>query len=45
MIYLPVNFEFDWTKRLQVNSQETEMLMGRQTDKKQTNEQTEFHQF
>ena len=34
VIYLPVKFEFDWTKHFQVKSPETEMLMDRQTDKK-----------
>ena len=45
VIYLPVKFEFDWTKSFQVKSQETEMLTDRQTDKKRTNERTELHQF
>ena len=45
VIYLRVKFEFDWTKRFQVKSPETEMLMDRQMDKKRTNEQTELHQF
>ena len=41
VIYLPIKFEFDWTKCVRVKSTETEML----TDKKWTNEQTELHQF
>ena len=40
VIYLPVKFEFDWTKRFRVRVWKTEML----TDK-QTHEQTELHQF
>ena len=45
VIYYPVKFEFDWTKRFRVRSLETEMLMDRQTNKKWTHEQTELHQF
>ena len=45
VIYLPVKFEFDWTKHFHVKSPETEMLMDRQTDIKRTNEQMELHQF
>ena len=44
VIYLPVKFEFVWTKRFQV-SPETKMLTDRQTVNKWTNEQTELHQF
>ena len=44
-IYLSAKFEFDWTQRFQVKSPETEMLTDRQTDKKQTNERMELHQF
>ena len=32
VIYVPVKFEFDWTKRFQVKSPETKMWMDRQTD-------------
>ena len=45
VIYLPVKFEFNWTKCFQVKSPETKMLTDRQTDKKRTNEQMELHQF
>ena len=45
VIYLPVKFEFNWTKRFRVKSPETEMWTDKQTDKKRTNEQTELHQF
>ena len=45
VIYLPVKFEFDSTKCFRVKSPEMEMLTDRQPDKKQTNEQTELHQF
>ena len=31
-IYLPVKFEFDWTKRFRVRVQKREMLTDRQTD-------------
>ena len=41
----PVKFEFDWTKPFSSTSPETEMLTDRQTDNKETNEQTEIHQF
>ena len=33
VIYLPIKFEFDWTKRFQVRVPQTEMLTDRQTDK------------
>ena len=42
VIYLPVKFEFDWTKHFPVKSPETEILRHRQTDQKQTNEHTNF---
>ena len=32
VIYLPVKFEFDWTKRFRVKSPKTEKLTDRQTD-------------
>ena len=32
VMYLPVNFEFDWTKRFRVKSPETEMLTDKRTD-------------
>ena len=41
MIYLPVMFEFDWTKCFSSHSPETEML----TDKRTKNGNTELHQF
>ena len=43
VIYLPVKFEFDWTKCFRVKSGNGNV--DRQTDKKQTNEQMELHQF
>ena len=49
VIYVPVMYEFYWTNCFRVKSQETKMWtnrwMDRQTDKKWTNKQTEFHQF
>ena len=41
VIYLPVKFEIDWTNRFRVTVRKQKMWM----DKKQTNEQTELHQF
>ena len=43
-IYLPVKFEFDWTKRFRVRVRKQKCL---RTDNqtKQTKEQTELHQF
>ena len=32
VMYLPVKFEFDWTKRFRVKSPEMEMLTNKQTD-------------
>ena len=32
VMYLPVKFEFDWTKRFRVKSPETEMLTNKQMD-------------
>ena len=43
VIYLPVKFEFDWTQRFRVRVRKQNV--DRQIDKKQTNEQTELHQF
>ena len=40
VIYLPVNFEYDWTKRFRVRVRKWKMLTDRQTDKKRTNEKT-----
>ena len=34
VIYLPVKFKFDWTKRFRVTSPETELLMDRQTNRR-----------
>ena len=34
VVYLPVKFEFDWTKHFQVRSPETEMLTDKKTDKR-----------
>ena len=45
MIYLPVKFEFRLDKAFSSYSPETEMLTDTETDKKQTNERTELHQF
>ena len=44
VIYLPVKFEFDWTKHFQVRVRKRKC---RRTNgqKKLTNEQTELHQF
>ena len=39
VIYVPVKFEFDWTKRFRVKSPKMEMLTDRQTKNGQTNEQ------
>ena len=36
-IYLPIKFEFDWSN--------VDKQMDGQTDEKQTNERTEFHQY
>ena len=41
--YLPVKFEFNWTKHLRVRVQKRNV--DGQTDKKRTHEQTELHQF
>ena len=43
VMYVPVKFEFDWTKRFELESG-NENLDG-QTNKKRTNERTELHQF
>ena len=32
VMYFPVKFEFDWTKRFRVKSPETEMLTNKQID-------------
>ena len=32
MIYLPVKFEFEWTKHFRVKSPEMEMLTDKRTD-------------
>ena len=45
VIYLPVKFEFDWTNHFQVRVRKPKFLRDRQTDKTQTNEQTELHKF
>ena len=39
VIYLPVKFEFDWTKCFRVKSPETEMLTDKQTKNRQINRQ------
>ena len=46
VIYVPVKYKFDWTNRFRVRirKQKCGQTNG-QTDKKRTNEQTEFHQF
>ena len=41
VIYLPVKFEFDWTKRFRVRVRKRKCS---RTDKR-TNDQTELHQF
>ena len=33
VMYLPVKFEFDWTKRVRVKSPEMEMLTNKRTDR------------
>ena len=43
VIYLPVKFEFDWTKLFKLESGNGNV--DTQTGKKQTNEHTELHQF
>ena len=43
VIYLPVKFQFDWTKHFELESGNGNV--DRQMDKKQRNEQTELHQF
>ena len=45
VIYVPVKFEIDWTNRFRVRVRKRKMWTDGQTDKKQTNEQTELHQF
>ena len=46
VIYLPVKFEFDWTKRFRVRVRKQKFWQtDGQTDKKRTNEQMELHQF
>ena len=46
VIYVPVKFEFDWTNRFRVRVRKRKCgQTDGQTDKKQTNEHTEFHQF
>ena len=42
VIYLPVKFEFDWTKHFWVRVRKRKCW---RTDKKRTNEQKELHQF
>ena len=49
VMYLPVNFEFDWTNRFRVRvwkqkCGQTDGWTDKQTEKK-TNEQAELHQF
>ena len=43
VIYFPVKFEFNWTKRFRVRVRKWKR--DGQTHKKRTNEQTELHQF
>ena len=55
VMYVPVKFEFDWTNRFQVRVRKRKCgrtdgwtekrSKNKQTDKKRTNEHTEFHQF
>ena len=44
VIYLPVKFEFDWTKHFRVRVRKWKCWTDKRT-KKQTNERTELHQF
>ena len=45
-LYVPVKYEFDWTKRFQVRVRKEKCgQTDRQTDKKRTNKRTELHQF
>ena len=37
VIYLPIKFEFDWTRRFQVKSPEMKMLTDKQAKNGQTN--------
>ena len=39
VIYVPVKFEFDWTKRFRVKSPKMEILTDRQIKNEQTNKQ------
>ena len=43
VIYVPVKFEFNWTKPFELESRNGNV--DEQTDKKWTNEHTELHQF
>ena len=43
VMYVPVKFEFNWTKRFELESGNKNV--DGQTDKKWTNKQTELHQF
>ena len=38
VIYLPIKYEFDWTKHFRVMSPETKMLMDRWTDGRRTHQ-------
>ena len=42
VMYLPVKFEFDWTKHFRVRVRKLKFLMDRQMDKTETNEHTEL---
>ena len=46
VMYVPVKFEFDWTKRFRVRVLKRKCgRTDRKTDKKRTKEPTELHQF
>ena len=45
VIYVPVKFEFDWTNRFRVRVRKRKCGWTDGRTDKQTNEQTELHQF
>ena len=45
VMYLPVKFEFDWTKRFELESGNRNVDGQANRQQKWTNEQTELHQF
>ena len=47
VIYIPVEYECDWTNRFELesgNKNVDKQMDGQTKDKKRTNKQTEFHQ-